>query len=269
MRLPVFLVSFGAAAIAAPALGHETSVVALTPATVDQWQVVTNDGAVAFGEQTIFSWTEAGEIRVYANGIEGERQPFGYLQTKAAFADYEITLEYKWGEKRFPPFNAAPRNAGLLYNITGPLTLPDGTSKLVWPTALECQIMEGDAGDFFLIGSRGKTRGARGRLGEYDESRPIDTIRGMGAEFDDLYPNDVIKNGGTYERPGWNKIRVIVRGGNSEHWVNGTRNNALFDAHWFDRGARQWRPLTGGHVAVQAEGTEIFYRNITIRPLAS
>ena len=35
----------------------------------------------------------------------------------ADYKDYRLSLEYKWGEKKFPPRLEAVRDAGLLYHV--------------------------------------------------------------------------------------------------------------------------------------------------------
>jgi len=68
----------------------------------------------------------------------------GYLATNQEFADVRIRVEYKWGVKRHAPRYTPKRDNGLLYGLVGP--------DRVWPSCVECQIEEGDVGDFFLLG---------------------------------------------------------------------------------------------------------------------
>ena len=43
-------------------------------------------------------------------------QTFGALTSKKEFENYHFTLEFKWGEKRWPPRENAVRDSGLLYH---------------------------------------------------------------------------------------------------------------------------------------------------------
>ncbi len=68
----------------------------------------------------------------------------GYLATHQEFSNVQIRVEYKWGVKRHAPRNTTKRDNGVLYGLVGP--------DRVWPTCVECQIEEGDVGDFFMLG---------------------------------------------------------------------------------------------------------------------
>src|SRR5579871_3310647 len=75
----------------------------------------------------------------------------GYLATNQEFGDVRIRVEYKWGVKRHAPRYTPKRDNGLLYGLVG--------ADRVWPSCVECQIEEGDVGDFFLLGG---VRGVQG-----------------------------------------------------------------------------------------------------------
>lgn len=182
------------------------------------------------------------------------RREFGYIATHAEFENYHLRLEYRWGEKRFPPRERAKRDSGIIYHVTG----PDG----VWPRGVEYQIQEGDTGDFWLIGGTtlattvASTRAAEPRYKQHGEpytSRPGRFVR-------------VVKDG-TYERlEGWNTAEVIVRGNTAVHLINGRVNNRAYGL--FQPGPDgQKVPLTRGRILLQAEGAQIMFRNIEIRPL--
>ena len=55
----------------------------------------------------------------------------GYIRTKTAFNNYHFTVEFKWGEKKWPPRENAKRDAGICYNIPG--NEPDS----IWPKSIE------------------------------------------------------------------------------------------------------------------------------------
>ena len=72
---------------------------------------------------------------------------FGALTSKDEFENYHLKLEFKWGEKKWPPREKAVRDSGLLYHCVGPQggqsgKAPSGCSR--W----KCQIQEKDCGDF-------------------------------------------------------------------------------------------------------------------------
>ena len=72
----------------------------------------------------------------------------------------------------------------------------------------------------------------------------------------------IIKNGTFESHDGWNTVDIIVRGDTATHLINGQANNRAYSLHT-PGGA----PRTEGKILLQAEGAEVFYRNIQIRPL--
>ena len=65
---------------------------------------------------TIFK-VEEGAIHVYPTQPAGSEQPNAYLETDADYKDYVLSLEYRWGEKKFAPRLNLVRDAGLLYHV--------------------------------------------------------------------------------------------------------------------------------------------------------
>jgi len=65
---------------------------------------------------------------------------------------------------------------------------------------------------------------------------------------------------------GWNTVEIIVRGDGAEHIVNGKTVARLTDAK--AQGAKDAMVLLDrGRIGLQAEGHEIFYRNVELCPL--
>jgi Domain of Unknown Function (DUF1080) len=219
-----------------------------------------------------------GMIHVYKDQAAGAAVPSGYIATEAAYANYHLRMEYKWGAKKFKPRMMAVRDAGLLYHVRPPDT--------VWPRCVECQIQEGDTGDCFTV------RGVQ--LVTSVEVVPIQTPGGMkklpryraeadGGETRKIGDSGIarIVKSSTREREGWNTVEIIVRGRHgSEHIVNG---ETVFRAKDFmqlgpdaqesarkkgEVDTRKWEPLAEGRIALQCEFAEVFYRNIEIRGIA-
>ena len=69
------------------------------------------------------------------------------------------------------------------------------------------------------------------------------------------------------EREGWNRVEVIVRGDEATHVINGQVVNRVTRMKRWDETSRTWQPLTRGRILLQAEGAELFYRNVTLTPL--
>jgi len=206
-----------------------------------------------------------GVIHIYKDAEEGTKMPFGYVATENEYADYHLRLEYRWGTKRFVPRAQDKRDSGLLYHVVGPDT--------VWPCSVELQIQEGDAGDIFTVNTRVTSTLDPKRL------VPDEPKQWAGSAF--LEPADggversqggdwisrIVKSG-TYEMDGWNTIEAIVEGDRATHLVNGKINNRCWNILQPDPQAPgKFIPLKAGRIMLQAEGAEVFYRNIEIRPL--
>src|SRR5205085_131453 len=59
---------------------------------------------------------------------------------------------------------------------------------------------------------------------------------------------------------------LIASGRDWVHIVNGYLGHRGFAAEYRD--GQSWEPLDRGHILLQAEGAEVFYRNVRIRPLS-
>ena len=189
----------------------------------DGWYTyITGDGKNNDPEG-IFKIEEGGVIHALG-------KKFGYVGTEKEYENYKLTLEFKWGEKKWPPHENEPRDAGILYHCVGP--------DKVWMKSLECQIEEGDCGDMWLTGGEGGSPSLTVKGKKYTGGRVV--------KFED------------YEKPKgeWNKVEVICKGDTIQHYINGKLNLEGSEAS-----------LTKGKINIQSEGAEIYYRNITLEPL--
>ena len=156
-------------------------------------------------------------------------QDFGYMITEKSYSNFHLIAEFKWGSLKFPPRQNAVRDNGICYHV--------GSNDKVWPRSIECQIQEGDCGDFWLIDS--VTAVVDGILqGPTKNTRVIKKI-------------DAENPSGE-----WNRIEIITSQGKCTHIVNGKVVNEATDAS-----------LRSGRILIQSEGSEIFYRKIEIREL--
>jgi len=96
------------------------------------WKRYTNDKDANLDD--MFHVDQAGKYIV----IRGK--PYGYLATEREHGNYELTLQWRWGDKAA---KAGSRNSGVLLHVSGP--------DKVWPKSAEAQLQEGQAGDFWLI----------------------------------------------------------------------------------------------------------------------
>lgn len=185
---------------------------------------------------------------------------FGALTTKEEFENYHFKLEFKWGDKKWPPREKAVRDSGLLYHCVGKHGGQKGQGP--WMESLEIQIQEKDCGDFYSVGGRvfvdveGERKGDKG---------PI-TYKKGGKKFSN-HNSRIIRDVDHERKHGqWNTIEIFCVGNTCVHVVNGKPNMILTNPHWKVDGKDV--PLTKGKLQIQSEGAEVFYRGMAIRPLA-
>lgn len=195
-----------------------------------------------------------GMIHILDIPVTAEKQEMGYIATEKEYSNCRIRVEFKWGEKRFPPRAQTPRDSGLLYCVVGP--------DKVWPRSIECQIMQTDTGSFYLIDrvrmtttieSQEKHRYVKGGV-EYTE---------MGKAYAPILRTE------DYEIPNaWNTVEVILDGDKATHIINGKIANYGWDLRQPDpNDPTRYIPLNKGHLLLQAEGAEVYYRNVQVKPL--
>lgn len=190
-------------------------------------------------------------------------QTFGAITTKAEFENYHFTLEFKWGEKRWPPREKAVRDSGLLYHCVG----EHGAQGTFWMRSQELQIQEKDCGDYWSVaGAIVDVEGVR-----KDGKGPVFYKKG-GQKYTvpskESGGNRIVKDPDNEKPSGqWNTIELYCHGQTSVHVVNGKVNMILTGSRHKVDGKEV--PLTKGKIQIQSEGAEVFYRNITIRPIKS
>jgi hypothetical protein len=201
---------------------------------------------------------ENGMIHVFDIPASDEKQEFGYMATEKEYSNCRIRLQYKWGTKKFAPRTAGKRDAGLLYDIVG--------GDKVWPRMLEAQIQEGDTGDIYLVDGVSMTTTVEGKMTTTFENKGISTYKEGGAPY--IQTGGGITKSADYERPGWNTVEVILDGDKVTQIVNGKVNNRGWDARQPDpKNPNVMIPLTRGKIGLEAEGAEVYYRDIQIAPL--
>ncbi len=196
-----------------------------------------------------------GLIHVYKDTPAGDPGPFGVITTKGEYSRYRLRFQYKWGEKKFAPRVNVVRDAGVLYHVAA-------SDTRIWPTSVECQVQENDVGDVFTVRCRVDTTAEK-------DSKPVKFLEKDAGGV----PATVGVSGGIarvvrdtpHEVEGWNTVEVVVNGPDVVHIVNGKVNNRIYNMHGPDPAdPKAWVPLTKGKISFQAEGAEIFYKDILI-----
>jgi hypothetical protein len=154
--------------------------------------------------------------------IRCEGKPAGYMRTENDYADYLFHVEWRWPGKG--------GNNGVLVYMSGP--------DVVWPKSLECQLLSGNAGDFWVIGGLETAEHAKG--GKRVKGRRT------------------IKLKDSSEKPlgQWNTYDIICKDDWIVVMVNGVVQNVATKCS-----------ARSGKICLQSEGTPIEYRNIYIEPL--
>ena len=187
---------------------------------LDGWYIYLNPKA---GSQDPDSAFVVQNNMLYITGLS-----VGYICTKKSYKNFHLTLEFKWGEKKYPPRLSELRDSGILYGFAS-----DKPDK-IWPRTYECQIQEGDCGDFWLADSLSLKVG--------------DKVMSKGR---------IIKTANNEKPHGeWNKVEIIALNGKCTHIVNGVVVNEGTDAN-----------VREGKIALQTEAAEMYYRNIRLEAL--
>lgn len=182
-------------------------------------------------------------------------QIYGGLTTKKEFENYHLTLQFKWGDKKWEPRLTRQRDSGLLLHCVG----PHGAFWKVWKRCLECQIQEKDVGDFYaLAGTKADIPSIipkKNKKPVYQSGAPLRTVKHSA------------KHGSSKEMPHgeWNTVEIYTIGDQMVHVVNGQINMVLLNTRQDTPHGEA--PLTKGQIQIQSEGAEVYYRDIKLTPI--
>jgi hypothetical protein len=188
---------------------------------------------------------------------------FGAFITEKEYENYHLIVEFKWGEKTWPPREGRAMDSGILLHCVG----EDGAAGGVWMESIECQMIEGGTGDFILVKGKNtpsltveaELRGKQyyykpgaekvtrtgGRINWYARDPDWKDIKGFRGK------EDVEKPAGE-----WNRLECICDGAKITNILNGKVVNAGTNASH-----------TRGKILFQSEGAEVFFRRIDLKPL--
>ncbi len=160
--------------------------------------------------------------------------PEGHLITDASYADYRLTVDWRWPDK--------PGNCGVLVHCSTPRRL-----YKMFPASIECQLLADNAGDFWCIGEDITVPDMEARRGPKDK---------WGVEEGQRRRILNLTDGSEKPVGEWNEMVIECRGRQITIWVNGALVNAGTDCT-ADR----------GQIAIQAEGVRCEFRKIELLPL--
>jgi hypothetical protein len=213
--------------------------------------------------------TEAGRPAIRVSG-----EIYGAVTTREEFGDVHIRVEYKWGEKKWPP-RAEPkhyRDSGILYWCIG----RHGAGSRAWMRSVECNIMEKGVGQWWSVDGvycdvegrsvvleqepsvpyRGESKGEKCIL--WQPGTPRFTVK----------PWDGITSPLDPEKPHgeWNVCEVVAWGNAGIHVLNGQVVLVLTNPRHNENGVE--RRLSRGKIQLQSEAAELYYRNFEARPIS-
>lgn len=187
---------------------------------------------------------------------------YGALTSKQSFRNYHLTLQYRFGEKKWPPRLHKLKDSGILYHANGPHGQEYFRS---WMLSQEFQIMQGHTGDYWQQANSAIDVRAFQPEGEMnavaDTSQPfIATGRTSGG------PGFVMRQRNA-EKPDnqWNTVELICFEGQSLHIVNGEVVMVLKNSRYHQDGRDV--PMWQGKIQLQSEAAEVFYKDIRLQAL--
>lgn len=160
--------------------------------------------------------------------------PEGHLITDSTFADYRLTVEYR--------FSAVPGNAGVLVHASAPRAL-----YAMFPKSVEVQMESGNAGDFWCIVEDIEVPDMEARRGPREN---WGIVEGKARRITNLTDDSESPVGE------WNTMIVEAVGRAVRVWVNGDLVNDGFNA-----------TAQRGNIALQAEGSEVEFRKVELLPI--
>lgn len=193
---------------------------------------------------------ENGEIVLKISG-----QIYAGLTTKDTYENYHFKCQYRWGEQKWEPRLKKKRDSGVLFHARG----PHGTFWNVWMQSLECQVQETDTGDFIPLGAVNASTylmpNQKNKRWKFDFNGELYHSTG----YTDHYEN--------YEHPHgqWNTLEIYTLGQTSIFLVNSKPNMVIYNAVYIKGGKRH--PLVRGHLQIQSEGAEVYYKNIQLKKI--
>jgi hypothetical protein len=201
-----------------------------------------------------------------APAIRVSGQTIGGISTTEELEGFHLRLEYRWGERTWPPRQGLDRDSGILYWAVG----PHGAGSGGWLRSVECNVMEDDFGSFWgVAGAVADVEIGEEELAYREDPKVKYPVFQRGGRrvtfgqggFSGARPSPILAQ----PRDRWHQAEVIALGGTGIHVLNGQVTLVISNAR---------QPLDGrlvalrrGRIQLQSEGAEVFYRKIEVRPM--
>lgn len=188
---------------------------------------------------------------------------YGALTSKSEYENYHLKLQFKWGEKVWEPRLLRERDSGILYHCHGAYT----SFWNVWMSSQEFQVQEGDVGDYYALAGVGFEIPSENKPGEkefdYVKGFPLQKFSSAEKGFQ-AHCNKGLNNENPHGE--WNTLELICFEGTSLHIVNGKVVMALYNSQ-YQNSDKKILPLVKGHIQIQSEAAEVYYKNIQIKSI--
>jgi len=186
-------------------------------------------------------------------------QVFGGLTTLKSFENFHLRTQHRWGTRKWEPRLNAVRDNGILFHCIG----EHGAGGKNWMRSQECQVQEGDIGDWWPIAGAmvdAAVKDEDGKVVRYVPGAPLRAMRSRIWRGTD-YP----------EKPSgeWNTVEVYAFAGDAVFRLNGRTVNVIRNSRYREKGSEQEIPLRAGKLQIQSEAAECQYRRLEIRPLGA
>lgn len=207
-------------------------------------------------------------------------QDNGAIVSEADYENYRLVIEYKFGERMWPPREGQALDNGLLLHCGK----EDGVNFGQFPRSIQFQLYQGAVGDMVLLPGNeqlaamieGEDRpsgfqhvpGAPAQLRQAGGERPPFDITAH-FEKDPEWQNVTgfhSPNDATNPHGEWNTMEVIAEADTLTCSINGKVVNKATNLRISSDGTTE-SPLTGGAIGFQSEGGEIYFRRVELLPL--
>ena len=188
----------------------------------------------------------------------------GGISTVNSYENFHLRLQMKWGPGN--PWNRAVADSGVLYHAGG----EHGLDGDFWMRSFEYQVMPGMTADLITIlgcvadvpsapTADGKSfvYDPKGQMRTFSREKAVPNSGGRTARLPSF----------TNPETDWITLEIYTVGQTAVHLINGQVVLAVYNTRLYENGAT--RPLTSGKIQIQSEGSEVFYRNIELTPIAA
>jgi hypothetical protein len=194
---------------------------------------------------------------------------FGGLISTREYENYHLVVEYKWGEKKWPPRNDVPRIGGIVLHATGEPGAVHG-----WSVAgITCVLAETSAGGLLLADglprpitlyaeAERRVFKKAGSVLIYKPGEPLvpvhaGYVHALGWRPPLLAAKVPVKDI-AHPVGEWNRLECLCEGDRITVILNGTTVNAASRVS-----------QAKGKLFIESQGAEIFFRTINVRPAAA